>query len=718
MGGVYSGTGVTDDGNGQTYSFDPAAAGVGTHTITYTFTNANGCTGSASDNVEVFACAGAECANAIGVMLDPCGGDSYTTTGSTVGGTPSTEAFCGTSLGSGGANWYTFIGDGRTWTASTVNAGTNYDTKLWIYDGTCGALNCVTGNDDDTGVQSEASFATITGTTYYVVVGGFSTNEGDYELTLSNDVITGTHDETVCDGGSIMVNGTTYDANNLTGTEVFTNVGPNGCDSTVTVTLTILPALTGTHDETVCDGGSIMVNGTTYDASNLTGTETLTGSNGCDSVITVTVTELPVLTGTNNTTICNEGSVVINGTTYDAANPTGTEVFTVGANNCDSTVTVNLNVLPALTGSVTTTICATGSVMVNGNTYDATNSTGTEVFTNVGPNMCDSTVTVALNVLPALTGTYDETVCDGGSIMVNGTTYDASNLTGTEVYTNVGPNGCDSTVTVTLTILPALTGTHDETACDGGSIMINGTTYDASNLTGTEVFTNVGPNGCDSTVTVTLTILPALIGTHDETVCDGGSIMVNGTTYDASSLTGTEVFTNVGPNGCDSTVTVTLTIESAIDVTIDNTLMPVLTANQAGATYQWVDCDNGNAPIALATDQSYTATVNGNYAVEVTVGSCTELSACEAVTGVGVREVSTNVVSIYPNPTSGLLTIDLGNRTETVTYQLTTIEGRVVLADKTASNKVVVDLTNESRGIYFLTVKENNTSSTYKVVKQ
>ncbi|MGR7813226.1 T9SS type A sorting domain-containing protein [Lacinutrix undariae] len=53
-GGVYSGAGVTDDGNGTTYAFDPAVAGVGTHTITYTFTNANGCTNAASDNVEVF----------------------------------------------------------------------------------------------------------------------------------------------------------------------------------------------------------------------------------------------------------------------------------------------------------------------------------------------------------------------------------------------------------------------------------------------------------------------------------------------------------------------------------------------------------------------------------------------------------------------------------------------------------------------------------------
>ncbi len=54
-GGVYSGAGVTDDGNGSTYSFDPAAGGVGVHIITYTVTTAEGCTAFATDNVEVFA---------------------------------------------------------------------------------------------------------------------------------------------------------------------------------------------------------------------------------------------------------------------------------------------------------------------------------------------------------------------------------------------------------------------------------------------------------------------------------------------------------------------------------------------------------------------------------------------------------------------------------------------------------------------------------------
>ena len=54
VGGVYSGAGVTDDSNGMTYSFDPAAAGESPHTLTYTFTAVNSCSISTSDDVTVF----------------------------------------------------------------------------------------------------------------------------------------------------------------------------------------------------------------------------------------------------------------------------------------------------------------------------------------------------------------------------------------------------------------------------------------------------------------------------------------------------------------------------------------------------------------------------------------------------------------------------------------------------------------------------------------
>ncbi|MGH1387834.1 hypothetical protein [Kordia sp.] len=52
IGGVYSGPGVTDDGNGTTFSFDANTAGSGMHTITYSFTDTNGCTSEATDVYE------------------------------------------------------------------------------------------------------------------------------------------------------------------------------------------------------------------------------------------------------------------------------------------------------------------------------------------------------------------------------------------------------------------------------------------------------------------------------------------------------------------------------------------------------------------------------------------------------------------------------------------------------------------------------------------
>ena len=64
-----------------------------------------------------------------------------------------------------------------------------------------------------------------------------------------------------------------------------------------------------------------------------------------------------------------------------------------------------------------------------------------------------------------------------------------------------------------------------------------------------------------------------------------------------------------------------------------------LTADQNNATYQWIDCDNNNSPISGETNQSYTPTVTGNYAVEVTVNGCTSVSECVLVDFTGVDEL-------------------------------------------------------------------------------
>ncbi len=116
------------------------------------------------------------CVNAININ---CG---QTLAGTTGGATLDPAApFCITSVTAPGV-WYSFVGSGGVETLNTCSAA-SYDTKLSVYTGTCGALVCVTGNDDFCGLRSQVSFASISGTTYYVLVHGFGAATGTFSLT-------------------------------------------------------------------------------------------------------------------------------------------------------------------------------------------------------------------------------------------------------------------------------------------------------------------------------------------------------------------------------------------------------------------------------------------------------------------------------------------------------------------------------------------------------
>lgn len=77
---------------------------------------------------------------------------------------------------------------------------------------------------------------------------------------------------------------------------------------------------------------------------------------------------------------------------------------------------------------------------------------------------------------------------------------------------------------------------------------------------------------------------------------------------------------------------------SFVDMNVTQTGV-TLTADQNNATYQWIDCDNNNSPISGETNQSYTPTVTGNYAVEITLNGCNSVSECVLVDFTGVDEL-------------------------------------------------------------------------------
>lgn len=137
----------------------------------------------------VFAGGGAP-ANDLCASAEPiaCG---QTLSGSTTSATADgTLPFCGTSLTTGPGVWYTFYGDGADVTVTTCGAGTDYDTKLGVFSGTCGALVCEGGDDDDFGcgfdfLQSTVTVSTVCGQQYFVYVTGFGSGSGNYDLTMT-----------------------------------------------------------------------------------------------------------------------------------------------------------------------------------------------------------------------------------------------------------------------------------------------------------------------------------------------------------------------------------------------------------------------------------------------------------------------------------------------------------------------------------------------------
>ena len=116
-------------------------------------------------------------------------------------------------------------------------------------------------------------------------------------------------------------------------------------------------------------------------------------------------------------------------------------------------------------------------------------------------------------------------------------------------------------------------------------------------------------------------------------------------------------------------------------VNIDNTVSvttTILTANQAGATYQWLDCNNSNAPIPLEINQSFVPASNGIYAVQVTIAGNVEISNCVNFNLLSSPEINKRNIELYPNPVQSILNVDLPQIGDT-TLKIINLEGKVLL---------------------------------------
>lgn len=242
-----------------------------------------------------------------------------------------------------------------------------------------------------------------------------------------------------------------------------------------------------------------------------------------------------------------------------------------------------------------------------------------------------------------------------------------------------------------------------------GSYDFNGITLKAS---GTYYDTIPGKAGNDSIVELNLLIIHPTQSDLSINACNS-----------FVSPSGKHVWTSNGiykdtiPNsvGCDSLITLHLNLDQVDTSVVQD--HSVLISNDADADHQWIDCDNANIPIPGETYLTYTALKNGHYAVIVSEGACVDTSAVYEVIGTGINGHSGSGITLYPNPTSGTFTIDLGRIYPEATVTITGYDGRLILKEVVKNTSRMEKELDEPCGIYILTIQTDLEDRIFKIIK-
>ena len=430
--------------------------------------------------------------------------------------------------------------------------------------------------------------------------------------------------------------------------------------------------------------------------------DTMTNVLGCDSLISVDLLILNSTTATINPVACDSYT---SPSGVNSWTTTGMYVDTIpNAVGCDSVITVNLTVNYSTMATISATVC---------NSYSS--PSGNYVWTNSGTYMdtipnamgCDSVITVNLNVSYSTSSTVNVTVCNSYVSPSGNYTWIIS---GTYMDTIPNAVGCDSVITVNLNVSYSTSSTINVAVCNSYTSPSGANTWTSS---GSYMDTIPNLAGCDSVITVNLTINTPTAATFNITACDH---YVSPTGNDIWLTSGTYTATIPNSAGCDSVITVNLTINNP-DTTVAVSGF-ILTASAVSAQYQWLDCNKNMEAINGATNQTFVPTANGNYAVEVTQNGCTDTSACFAVVGVGIDEQSIfSELNFYPNPNNGTLNFDFGDLKQ-VAITIHDLNGKMVYQELGITNQNHQLTFQAAPGIYVLEVQSEGISKTYKLIVQ
>jgi hypothetical protein len=348
--------------------------------------------------------------------------------------------------------------------------------------------------------------------------------------------------DTICSNQFKLFNGI-----NRTTTGVYkdTLMNAQGCDSFLYLNLFVKPISNYTFNASICNN-----NPYNFNSQNLTtaGTyfDTLINSQGCDSFLTLVLSVSNTTSQTINAAICQGQVYNFNGQNRTTS---GTYLDTLmNAKNCDSFLTLNLTVKDTSTRIIFDTICKNQTRNFNNQTL---NTTGIYKDTLTNAQGCDSFLYLNLTVKDTSSKQIYDTICSNQSKLFNG-----QNRTTTGVYkdTLMNAQGCDSFLYLNLFVKPISNYTFNASICNN-----NPYNFNSQNLTtaGTYFDTLINSQGCDSflTLNLVLSVSNTTSQTINAAICQGQVYNFNGQNRTTS---GTYLDTLMNAKNCDSFLTLNL----------------------------------------------------------------------------------------------------------------------------------------------------------------
>ena len=255
-------------------------------------------------------------------------------------------------------------------------------------------------------------------------------------------------------------------------------------------------------------------------------------------------------------TICAGESYRFNARTLTA---TGTYIDTLTTLfGCDSIVTLKLHVRDEIRTPLYKKLCYGDSLLFGGK-YRT--QSGTYIDTLTAISGCDSIVTLNLQIRSEIRSILYQELCHGDSMLFAGH-FRTQSSTYNDTLTAV--SGCDSIVTLNLHIKPEIRTTLDQMLCYGDSMLFGGKYRTQS---GIYTDTLTAASGCDSIVVLRLNIRPEIRSTIRRRICEDESYFFH---HQQLNKSGLYADTLTAMSGCDSIVTLELTVRHCEQVTAGN----------------------------------------------------------------------------------------------------------------------------------------------------